>query len=281
MPSPAIDALTSGTLKYLRERWWNDEFTAFVVETLRPRPGNRILDVGCGQGEAEIRIGRLQVSQIRLFGIDLMIERVMIAKRETAAHNQRVGFATADACALPFRDGVFDSTFCVAVLQHVSHVETAVQEFARVTAPAGRVVAVEPDNSARYLYSSTAGGRRVFELSTRFFNAVTAARGETVEGAVGPKLPTLFARHGIEPLAVRLFPVSWSRLGAPSNDEWRRRRDAVEKIVDGTPVDSVRALGREYLEHLQVYAREAIEAGSAFVEIQNTMLFATVGQKVG
>ena len=151
MPSPAIDALTSGTLKYLRERWWNDEFTAFVVETLRPRPGNRILDVGCGQGEAEIRIGRLQVSQIRLFGIDLMIERVMIAKRETAAHNQRVGFATADACALPFRDGVFDSTFCVAVLQHVSRVETAVQEFARVTAPAGRVVAVEPDNSARYL----------------------------------------------------------------------------------------------------------------------------------
>jgi SAM-dependent methyltransferase len=281
MPSPAIDALTSGTLKYLRERWWNDEFTAFVVETLRPRPGNRILDVGCGQGEAEIRIGQLQVSQIRLFGVDLMIERVMIAKRETAAHNQRVGFATADACALPFRDGVFDSTFCVAVLQHVSHVEKAVQEFARVTAPVGRVVAVEPDNNARYLYSSTASGNRVFELSTRFFNAVTAARGEAVDGAVGPKLPTLFTRHGIEPLSVRLFPVSWTRLGVPPDDEWGRRREAVEKIINGTPTDSVRTIGREYLEHLQVYAREAVQAGSAFVEIQNTMLFATVGQKVG
>jgi ubiquinone/menaquinone biosynthesis C-methylase UbiE len=281
MSSPAIDALTSGTLKYLRERWWNDEFTAFVVETLRPRPGNRILDVGCGQGEAEIRIGRLQVSQIRLFGIDLMIERVMIAKRETAAHNQRVGFATADACALPFRDGVFDSTFCVAVLQHVSHVDVAVQEFARVTVPAGRVVAVEPDNSARYLYSSTVSGRRVFELSTRFFNALTAARGEAVDGAVGPKLPTLFARYGIEPLTVRLFPVSWSRLGAPSEDDWTRRRVAVEKAMDGSPSDSVRALGREYLDSLQMYSREATKEGSAFVEIQNTMLFATVGQKAG
>jgi ubiquinone/menaquinone biosynthesis C-methylase UbiE len=281
MSSAPIDALTSGTLKYLRERWWNDEFAAFVVETLRPRPGNRILDVGCGQGETEVRIGRLQVSQIRLFGIDLMIERVMIARRETAAHNQRVGYATADACALPFRDGVFDSTFCVAVLQHISDVDAAVREFARVTASGGRVVAVEPDNNARYLYSSTASGRRAFELSTRFFAALTAARGEAVDGAVGPKLPTLFATYGIEPLAVRLFPVSWSRLGAPSEADWTRRRDAVERALDATPIDSVRAVGLEYLETLQTYAREATDAGPSFVEIQHTMLFATVGQKTG
>ena len=278
--SPAsIDALTSGTLKYLRERWWNDDFTEFLVETLRPRPGNRILDVGCGQGETEVRIGRLQISQIRLFGIDQMIERVMVAKRETAAHNQRVGFVTADACALPFRDGVFDSTFCVAVLQHIGQADVAIQEFARVTVPGGRVVAVEPDNSARYLYSSTASGRRVFDLSTRFFDEATAARGENVDGAVGPKLPTLFTRYGIEPLAVRLFPVSWSRLGAPSQDEWKHRRAAIEKVIDAATSEGVRSLGREYLDSLQTYAREAQEAGPGFVEIQNTMLFATVGQK--
>ena len=41
-----IDALISPTLKYLRERWWNDEFNDFLTETLRPRAGNRILDVG-------------------------------------------------------------------------------------------------------------------------------------------------------------------------------------------------------------------------------------------
>lgn len=279
MPAVSIDALTSGTLKHLRERWWNDEFTAFVVETLRPRPGNRILDVGCGEGETEVRIGRLQVSQIRLFGVDLMIERVMVAKRETAAHNQRVGFATADAGALPFRDGVFDSTFCVAVLQHVARVDVAVREFARVTTPGGRVVAVEPDNSARYLYSSIASGRRVFELSTQFFSALTTARGETVDGAVGPKLPTLFAQSGIEPLSVRLFPVSYSRLGPLDDDEWRHRHDAIEAVLDSTVPEPVRVIGREYLDLLHNYERDARQAGSSFVEIQNTMLFATVGQK--
>ncbi|MBI4887549.1 MAG: methyltransferase domain-containing protein [Acidobacteria bacterium] len=279
MPAPTLDALTSPTLKYLRERWWNDEFTTFVVDTLRPRPGNRILDVGSGEGEAEIHLGRRHVSQIRMFGVDLMIERVLVARRETAAHNQHVRYATADACALPFRDGVFDSTFCVAVLQHVGDVESAVREFARVTATGGRVIAVEPDNSARYLYSSARAGGQAFEAAARFFAAVAAARGGAPDSAVGPRLATLFARYGIEPLAVRLFPVSVSRLGAPSEEEWRGRRAAIEQAIDASPADAVRTLGRAYLDSLDEYASEAGRAGQGFVEIQNTMLFAAVGQK--
>src|SRR5262245_2853634 len=104
MPPASIDVLTSPTLKYVRERWWDEAFTAFLADTLRPRPGNRILDVGCGEGLAEIQIGRLHISQLRLVGVDLTIERVMVARHETAAHNQRVGFATADAHDLPFGD---------------------------------------------------------------------------------------------------------------------------------------------------------------------------------
>lgn len=279
MASPSIDALASSTLKHVRERWWNADFTEFLTETLRPRPGNSILDVGCGEGMAEVHIGRLHVSQIRLVGVDLMIERVMVAKHETAAHNQRVGFACGDAYHLPFRDGAFDSTFCVAMLQHIQDAESAVREFARVTAGGGRVIAVEPDNAARYWYSSTPGGRRAFETSVRFFAAVAAARRDETDPAVGPKLPTLFARHGIEPIDVRLFPVSQARLGAPPEDRWRRRRDVVEQAIRETPDDTVRKLGQEYLEILGAYAAEAAGAGSGFVEIQNTMLFATVGQK--
>jgi SAM-dependent methyltransferase len=279
MAAPSIDALTSPTLKYLRERWWSDDFTGFLAETLRPRPGNRILDVGCGEGIAEVRIGRLHISQIQLFGVDLILERVMVAKRETAAHNQRVGFAAADACHLPFRGGAFDSTFCVAVLQHIGDVNAAVGEFARVTAAGGRVLAVEPDNRARYSYSAVPSGQRAFELSAQFFAALAAARGDKADPTVGPRLPALFAHHGIEPLDVRLFPVSQARLGAPSQDVWQRRRTAVEQALVDAPTDGVRRLGREFLDVLGEYASEAHNAGGAFVEIQNTMLFAIVGQK--
>ena len=274
----AIDALTSATLKHLREAWWDDTFTEFLAETLGPKPGNRILDVGCGEGLAEVAIGRLHISQLRLVGIDLVPSKVAAARQETIAHNQRVGFAAADACRLPFKDGVFDSIYCVAVLQHIDEVDTAVREFARVTAPRGRVLAVEPDNSARYGFSSTPMGRRAFELSAQFFMALAGVRVD--RSAIGPRLPELFARHGIEPLSVRLFPVSQTWLGPPDASVWQARRAAVETSLRSARSDAAAWLGREYLDVLTSYEREANEAGSSFVEIQNTMLFATVGQKL-
>jgi SAM-dependent methyltransferase len=275
MPDTSIDILTSPTLKHLRERWWNDDFTEFLVETLRPRPGNRILDVGCGEGLAEVSIGRLHLSQIRLVGIDLAVGKVIEARRETQAHNQRVGFAAGDAARLPFKDAVFDSTYCVAVLQHVPAVGRAVAEFARVTAPQGRVVAVEPDNTARYAYSSVSSGGAAFEAAARLHAALT---GDRSQAAVGPRLPELFAQAGIEPVSVRLFPVALTLLGAPPDPIWQERRHALERIA-GRTSDDVHALALVALEHLAQYEADARAAGSAFVEIQNTTLFATVGQR--
>jgi SAM-dependent methyltransferase len=272
-----IDSLTSPTLKHLREEWWDDEFTEFLAETLRPRPGNRILDVGCGEGLAEVSIGRLHISQIRQFGVDLVVEKVIAARQETASHNQRAAFAAGDAVRLPFIDGAFDSIYCVAVLQHVRDLNGAVRELARVARPGGRVVAVEPDNRARYGYSSTPAGARAFELAGQFFAALTA-RDDLTDNAPGPQLPALFSRHGIEPSDVRLFPVSLAWLGPPGDEVWIERRASAESLMRHTS-DGVRSLGGAYLEALEEYEAEARRSPSSFVEIQNTMLFATVGQR--
>lgn len=276
--SNGIDALTSPTLKHLRDHWWNDEFTGFLKETLRPRPGNRILDVGCGTGTGEVSIGRLHLSQIRLYGVDLVIDHVIAARHKTAAHNQRAGFAVADACRLPFQSGSFDSTYCVAVLQHIQDISAAVQEFARVTRASGRIVAVEPDNAARYWYSSSPAGMRAYDTANRFFAALAKARESGGDPLVGPKLPTLFATHGIEPESVRLFPVSQVTLGVPDASVWQDRRARIERAIGNAP-ELARPAGREYLDVLAAYEAEAAQAGSSFVEIQTTMLFATVGQK--
>jgi ubiquinone/menaquinone biosynthesis C-methylase UbiE len=276
----SIDSLTSPTLKHLRERWWNDDFTEFLAETLRPRPGNRILDVGCGEGLAEVAIGRLHLSQIRLVGVDIAVQKAAQARRETIAHNQRVGFAAGDAVRLPFVTGAFDSTYCVAVLQHVPDVAGAIAEFARVTRPNGRVVAVEPDNAARYAYSSTPSGTRVFDAVAQLFAAVTAARGEATGGAVGPKLAELFSRNGIEPVDVRLFPVSNVIIGPAPPELWKIRREAIQRTAADGSGAAVRALSASCLDLLAAYEAEARDAGASFVEIQNTTLFATVGQTI-
>jgi SAM-dependent methyltransferase len=274
-----VDALIAATLKNVREQWWDATFSEFLQETLRPRPGNRILDVGSGEGTAELSLGRMQVSQLKLVAIDKNFSRVSQTAAMGRSHNHRLGLAAADASRLPFSTGAFDATFCVAVLQHVVDVENAVREFARVTRPGGRVLAVEPDNRARYWYSSVATGQTTFDLATRFFTAVAAARSESTDLAIGPKLTAIFSACAIEPVSVQLFPVTVTHIGPPPKSLWQARRDAVERALQGVSDKSAVRIGHDYLDVLQQYEQDATHAGRSFVEIQNTMLFATLGQR--
>jgi SAM-dependent methyltransferase len=274
-----IDALASATLRHLRERWWNDSFAAFLEESLRPRPGKRILHVGCGTGTGEISLSRLRLTQIQLYGVDLLLQRLRQARDATRGVNARASYAAADACRLPFGTAVFDSTYCVALLQHIRDFAQALGEMARVTKPNGRILVVEPDNAAVYWFSSLPSGVDAFDLGRRFFAERAATREEPAATAVGPQVPGLFAAHGIEPRSVQLFPVSVSHVGAPPEDVWDARRKAVKEAITDTPNESLRRLGADYLKAIDRYARDAQAAGSTFVEIQNTLLFAIAGQR--
>ena len=70
-----VDVLTAPTLKHLRDRWWDDSFTAFVRDTVQPKAGRRILDVGCGTGTAEVKLSRLHLTQVTLVAVDLLADR--------------------------------------------------------------------------------------------------------------------------------------------------------------------------------------------------------------
>jgi SAM-dependent methyltransferase len=279
-PTQTFDALTSATLKHVRDDWWDDAFTSFLVERLRPRAGNRILDVGCGTGSAELRLSRLRVPQISLVGIDRVVDRAIVAERTTDGHNLRASFGAADASHLPFPDATFDSTFCVAVLQHIGDVLEALREFSRVTRQGGRILAVEPDNAARYWYSSAPAGMDAFAEARRFFAALADSRGEVLDARVGPRLTTLFAEAGIEPLEVQPFPVSVSRLGRPDRKTWEARRASIEQQIAASGDNKVGEAGARYLEAIEDYAAATVTAGDGFVELQSTLLIAVVGQRV-
>jgi hypothetical protein len=165
------------------------------------------------------------------------------------------------------------------VLQHIGDVATAVAEIARAVRQRGRVVAVEPDNGARYFFSSAPSGEPAFRAVRRLFAAAAESRGEVTEPAVGPKLPSLFAGHGLEPLDVRLFPVSHAQLGTPDAALWASRRTAVQQVIADAREARVRAYGDQSLQAIAAYEADARQMGTAFVEIQNTMLFATVAQR--
>lgn len=276
-----LDALTASTLKYLREHWWDESFARFLAEVLEPRPGCRLLDVGCGPGTAERALGQQGLRDVTIVGVDVALDKLRAAGALSPCDHCSVQYAAGDAISLPFACGSFDSTFCVAVLQHANVLSEPIREFARVTRTGGRVLVVEPDNSARYWFSSCEGGMRAFEIGSRFYNAVALSRGDTTDPAVGPKLPQLFLQHGIRPRSVRVFPVSQTRIGALREPVWENRIDTARRATASARDEAIRRLGLDYCHALERYAEEAAVAGREFVEIQTTLLFATAGVKVG
>jgi SAM-dependent methyltransferase len=274
-----IDLLTSPALTHLRDRWWDASFTAFVRDTLRPRPGEHVLEVGCGTGIADLMLGLLEPGSVRYCGIDIKPARVREARGAARDHALRLDLAVADVRGIPFRDATFDCTFAIGVLQHVAGAANAVAELARVTRPDGRVLLVEPDNANRYWFSSLESGRRAFELSTHFFASRAKETHEEIDRSLGPHLFALSRDAGIDGIGIHLFPVTRTRLGAPVPTVWDARRRAIARIVDEAAGHESRALGRDLIAAIDRYAEEGAAAGASFVEIQNTMLFALVGHR--
>ena len=278
-----IDLLTSPALTHLRDRWWDASFTAFVRDTLRPQPGEHVLEVGCGAGIADLMLGLLEPGSVRYCGIDIKPARVREARGAARDHGLRLDLAVADVRGIPFRDATFESTFAIGVLQHVSDASHAVAELARVTRPDGRVLLVEPDNANRYWFSSLESGRRAFDLSTQFFASrakeTPRTRTRIIDRALGPHLPALCRAAGIDGIGIHLFPVTRTRLGAPVPIVWDARRRAIARAVESATAAESRALGRDLIAAIDRYAEEGAAAGASFVEIQNTMLFALVGHR--
>jgi trans-aconitate methyltransferase len=103
-----------------------------VVEWLNPQPGERILDLGCGDGQLT---QRLAATGARVTGADLSAEMV------AAARARGVTAEVANAEALSFADASFDAVFSNAALHWVRDHEAMIGQVHRVLAPGGRFVA--------------------------------------------------------------------------------------------------------------------------------------------
>jgi SAM-dependent methyltransferase len=97
------------------------------------RPG-KVLEVGCGPGEAAARVQRELGADV--VAIDISPRMVELARARGV--DARVG----DVQELPFEDCSFDCALAAWMLYHVPEVDRALQELARVVRPGGRLVAV-------------------------------------------------------------------------------------------------------------------------------------------
>jgi ubiquinone/menaquinone biosynthesis C-methylase UbiE len=117
---------------------------SLVREAIGARPGERILDVGCGPGFYVAELLEHVGPRGALVGVDPSAHMLAVAARRCAAH-ANVEFHEAPATALPVDDVSFDAAFSVQVLEYVEDTATALREIHRALRPGGRVVIWDVD----------------------------------------------------------------------------------------------------------------------------------------
>ncbi len=115
---------------YARNARFVAELGMAVVELLDPRPGERILDVGCGDGYLTARLAAMGCDVV---GIDASAPQVEAARR--AGVNAEVLAVE----ALASREE-FDAVFSNAALHWVKVADTAIANVFRALEPGGRFV---------------------------------------------------------------------------------------------------------------------------------------------
>jgi SAM-dependent methyltransferase len=121
---------------------WPQEMQFIQRYDLRPKC--RVLDAGCGTGEAAWRVAEL-LAESDIVGIDIVDEHLERARARCAYLGRRVQFEHQSVFELPYSDATFDLVLCRHLLQAVPHVGRVVGQLVRVTRPGGYLHFVAED----------------------------------------------------------------------------------------------------------------------------------------
>ncbi len=136
----------------LRSLRWRtvENSAAYLAGALRP--GQSLLDVGCGPGTITAGLAA-RVAPGRVTAIDLSAEALAGARQAVAAAGLgNVSLAAGDVHALGYDDDTFDIVHAHQVLQHVADPVLALREMRRVCRPGGIVAARDGDYAAMTWY---------------------------------------------------------------------------------------------------------------------------------
>ncbi len=178
---------------------------ARLAQLLSPRPGECLLDVGCGPGVDTSALAPLVYPGGTVAGVDLDLDMLRHAEALTRAQEDRVCVAhvAGDGTSLPFVDAAFDGCRCERVLQHTCRAEALAAELVRVTKPGGRIVVADTDWASLSIDCLDAALER---------RVVAAVGGYWCNGYAGRQLRRLMIAAGIAIERIEVWPVWWTDL---------------------------------------------------------------------
>lgn len=130
-----------------------DDFDAFtedfshygvdaILDRVPAKPGQRIVDIGCGTGVVTLAAARKFPQAAAVTGVDLSTGMLSFAREKAAREGfaDNVQFVRSDAEALEFRDGSFDCAVSLYAWRHLPDPEAATNEVFRVLRAGGTFV---------------------------------------------------------------------------------------------------------------------------------------------
>jgi ubiquinone/menaquinone biosynthesis C-methylase UbiE len=109
------------------------------------KPGESVLDIGCGTGTLAIAAKQRVGLTGRVYGVDASPEMLARASGKANRAGVEVVFQNCIAERLPFPDGEFDAVLSTVMLHHLGRKarQQCAHEVRRVLKPGGRVLAVD------------------------------------------------------------------------------------------------------------------------------------------
>ena len=215
---------------YSRNGAFVHELAGGVLEWLAAKPFERILDLGCGDGQLTTRLSAVCAS---VQGVDASKQMVAAARSRGIAADQ------AEAEELPYPEASFDAVFSNAALHWVRDQDAMMTQVHRVLKPGGRFVA-------------EMGGHGNIAAIRVAFAAVLSRHGFANLGERGNYYPTskaysrLLERHGFVVEKIVLFPrptpLNDSGMTGWLNTFYRGALDALPEGLRNTAVEETVAL---------------------------------------
>lgn len=114
-----------------------------TLQRLNLKPGECVVDVGCGPGFLCETMAAAVSPTGRVVGIDISKDLIDFASRHRSS--DRIDYRVGNATALPAQTAQFDVAVSTQVIEYIADADIALREIARVLRPGGRAFIVDTD----------------------------------------------------------------------------------------------------------------------------------------